>query len=87
MAPGSKLNTLIEVVVSNSLAKISARPFKPNFETEYAPQKALPILATPEEVKIILGMGEFSRIGFSVFVRRKGALRFMFNTSSHFDNS
>ena len=31
VAPGSKLNTLIEVVVSNSLAKISARPFKPNF--------------------------------------------------------
>jgi hypothetical protein len=34
VAPGSKLNTLIEEVVSSSLAKISAKPFKPNFETE-----------------------------------------------------
>ena len=42
----------MEEVVSSSLVKISARPFRPNFETEYAPQKALPVLATPEDVKI-----------------------------------
>ena len=74
-------------MVSNSSAKISASPLIPNFETEYAHQKALPIFATPEEVKIILGIDEFSRIVFKVLVRIKGALKLIFNTSSHRDSS
>ena len=75
------------VVASSSSLKISAKPLMPNFETEYAPQKLLPLLATPDEVKISLGRDALSNITFNVFVRIKGARKFTFITSSQLDRS
>lgn len=45
-------------MLSSSSLNISAIDLVAAFDTAYAPQKALPLLATPDDVNIILGEAE-----------------------------
>ena len=49
-------------------------------KADWAPQKALPVKATPDEVNMILGILEPDKAGNNDFVNRKDAVKFTFKT-------